>query len=183
MEDLAAAPDLRVAAAAALRGEPGARDSFTAACAPLVTRTVRLIVGSGTWDAEDAAQEALTDVARGLGGLRDADAAPAWVLRIATRRAVRAARRGRLRERLLVRDAWADVPDPATTDAGFGELGDAFRALPPRTRAVAVLRLYVGLTERETADALGCSTGTVKSQLHVARTRLAAAIERSGRDG
>jgi RNA polymerase sigma factor (sigma-70 family) len=183
MEDIATVPDLRVLAAAALRGEAGARDAFTAACAPLVTRTVRLIVGSGTWDAEDAAQEALADVARSIGSLRDADAAPAWVLRIATRRAVRAARRSRLRERLLVRDEWADVADPATAAQSLGELGEAFRALPPRTRAVAVLRLYVGLTEQETADALGCSPGTVKSQLHAARARLAATIERSRRNG
>jgi DNA-directed RNA polymerase specialized sigma24 family protein len=39
-------------------------------------------------------------------------------------------------------------------------------------RAVAVLRLYVGLSERETSKVLGCSVGTVKSQLHDARERL-----------
>lgn len=36
--------------------------------------------------------------------------------------------------------------------------------LPPRQRAVVVLRYYEDLTEREIADALGCSPGTVKSQ-------------------
>ncbi len=54
------------------------------------------------------------------------------------------------------------------------ELKGAFDALPPRQRATAVLRLYVGLTEQETADALGCSVGTVKHQLHDARRALAA---------
>jgi DNA-directed RNA polymerase specialized sigma24 family protein len=39
-------------------------------------------------------------------------------------------------------------------------------------RATAVLRLLAGLTEDETADALDCSVGSVKSNLHDARKRL-----------
>lgn len=35
--------------------------------------------------------------------------------------------------------------------------------LPPRQRAVIVLRFYGGLSEQEIADALGCAPGTVKS--------------------
>jgi RNA polymerase sigma-70 factor (sigma-E family) len=40
----------------------------------------------------------------------------------------------------------------------------ALSALPPRQRAVVVLRYYEGLTEAETATVLGCAVGTVKSQ-------------------
>src|SRR5262249_18450024 len=36
--------------------------------------------------------------------------------------------------------------------------------LPPRRRAVLVLRYFCHLSVEETADALGCTTGTVKSQ-------------------
>jgi RNA polymerase sigma-70 factor (sigma-E family) len=39
-------------------------------------------------------------------------------------------------------------------------------ALPERQRAVVVLRYYEDLTAAETADVLGCSVGTVKSQAH-----------------
>jgi RNA polymerase sigma factor (sigma-70 family) len=56
----------------------------------------------------------------------------------------------------------------------------AIRALPPRQRAVLVLRLYSGLSEAETAEVLGCSVGTVKSQLHDARCRLAAELQEDG---
>ncbi|MDF3293267.1 SigE family RNA polymerase sigma factor [Streptomyces silvisoli] len=38
----------------------------------------------------------------------------------------------------------------------------ALAALAPRTRAVVVLRHYMGLSEQEAANALGCSVGNVK---------------------
>jgi len=60
----------------------------------------------------------------------------------------------------------ADVPDRAGRDDGAsdGALLVALRGLPPRQRAVVVLRYYADRTEAQTADALDCSVGTVKSQ-------------------
>jgi RNA polymerase sigma-70 factor (sigma-E family) len=53
----------------------------------------------------------------------------------------------------------------------------AIRRLPPRRRACLVLRYYEDLSERETADLLGCSIGTVKSQTHKALQTLKQELE------
>jgi RNA polymerase sigma-70 factor (sigma-E family) len=69
----------------------------------------------------------------------------------------------RLRRERLV----ADLPDVVVETADRLEhepLWQALRDLPPRQRAVVVLRFYEGLSEQEIADALGISPGTVKSQ-------------------
>ena len=54
----------------------------------------------------------------------------------------------------------------------------ALSELPPRARAVVVLRFWDDLSIDQTAEALGCSAGTVKAQssraLAVLRERLGA---------
>lgn len=58
-----------------------------------------------------------------------------------------------------------DVPMHGEQYDGVREtLWEAVRGLPERQRAVVVLRYYEQLSEKETADVLGVSTGTVKSQ-------------------
>ena len=53
----------------------------------------------------------------------------------------------------------------------------ALQRLGPRQRAVIVLRYWLDLTEQETAAALNCSVGTVKSQASRALATLRESIE------
>lgn len=72
-------------------------------------------------------------------------------------------------------------PDRAAEDRQYDGARDAVWAfvatLPPRQRAVIVLRYYEDLTERETADVLGVAVGTVKSQASRAIAALRAQLD------
>jgi RNA polymerase sigma factor (sigma-70 family) len=53
----------------------------------------------------------------------------------------------------------------------------ALLRLPPRQRAVVVLRFWLDLTETQVAATLGCTTGTVKSQTSRALAKLRGSAE------
>ena len=63
-------------------------------------------------------------------------------------------------------------PDGAQARADHDLVWAELATLPPRMRAIVVLRVYEDLTVDETATLLGCSTGTVKSTLSRALDRL-----------
>lgn len=69
------------------------------------------------------------------------------------------------------------LPERSTDDhtdaiAVRDQIAHALASLPKRQRAVIVLRYFDDLTEAQTADALGISVGTVKSQASKALARL-----------
>ncbi|MFL6155491.1 MAG: sigma-70 family RNA polymerase sigma factor, partial [Marmoricola sp.] len=80
---------------------------------------------------------------------------------ISSRRPLRASR-----ERLV--DAVPERQSPQGTDDERLLLWPHIAALPPKQRAVIVLRYYEDLSEQQIADALGCSPGTVKSNASLA---------------
>jgi RNA polymerase sigma factor (sigma-70 family) len=53
----------------------------------------------------------------------------------------------------------------------------ALRTLPDRQRSCLVLRFYADLSEAETAEALGISTGSVKTHIHRGMAALSTALE------
>lgn len=82
-----------------------------------------------------------------------------------------------LRRRWRTEFPSASLPDPGTPDASdaVGQrlvLWEALGRLPRRQRALVVLRYFADLTEAQTADALGVSVGTVKSQTSRALAKL-----------
>jgi RNA polymerase sigma-70 factor (sigma-E family) len=93
--------------------------------------------------------------------------------------------RGRLRSRREV--TVAEVPDSAYRQdfaaghADRDEVLEALRSLGPRQRACVVLRYYEDLTVEQTAEILGCSEGTVKSQASRGLDTLRQAIDRARR--
>ncbi|HEX3795980.1 MAG TPA: SigE family RNA polymerase sigma factor [Acidimicrobiales bacterium] len=76
--------------------------------------------------------------------------------------------------------AWAEPPDVAgpelENEVLSGNILSALSQLAPRMRAAVVLRHVDGLSTEETAHALRCSTGTVKSQTARGLERLRALL-------
>ncbi len=76
------------------------------------------------------------------------------------------------------------VPDPDVADVATGhvehaEVLDAIRDLPRRQSEVLLLRYQAELSESEIAEALGISTGSVKT--HASRGLAAVRAELGGR--
>ena len=118
-------------------------------------------------DAHDALQETLTAAWRGLPQLRDAERFWPWLVGIASNKAADVLRRrGRA-------DATTVHTDLGVDDAGPSvEAREALAALPPHFREILLLRYVLGLSEEETAAALGVRVGTVKSRTARARKAL-----------
>ncbi|HWE34881.1 MAG TPA: SigE family RNA polymerase sigma factor [Solirubrobacteraceae bacterium] len=125
-------------------------------------RTAYLIVWD-LHDAEDLVQETLFKVARRWRKVRRMDRPLAYARRILVNQALDGSqRRARARAELVeaqAPDAAIDSVDPGDHD----ELLRALKDLPPRQRAVLVLRFFLDLPEAEVAAAMGVSLGTVKS--------------------
>jgi RNA polymerase sigma-70 factor (sigma-E family) len=122
--------------------------------------------------AEDLVQDALTKVAVRWTRLRDGNP-DAYARQVMVRTNISWWRRQRREVVLDVREGPASAGSGAAVDRRL-LLDHALAQLTPRQRATVVLRFYDDLSERDTAEALGVSTGTVKSQTHAALARLRA---------
>ena len=141
-------------------------------------RLVRLAFGL-TGDrclAEDLAQTARVSAYASWWRVRRADDPDAYVRRILINASRSRWRRGRVTEQAA--GPPAEVPDPAADPAvTIGErsaLLKALDALPPRQRAVVVLRYWADLSDAQAAAMLGCSASTVRSQAARALAKLRA---------
>ena len=115
--------------------------------------------------AEDLAQTALTRAYASWPRVRRSGDPDAYVRRIVINENRNRFRKRRVAERLtdsaLIDVAWTDATREYDERSA---LVAALQRLGPRQRAVIVLRYWLDLTEHETATALNCSVGTVKSQ-------------------
>lgn len=171
---------------AAVDGDPRAIGRLLASIRPMVVRYCRARVGRqerSFASADDVAQEVCLAVLTALPGYRD-QGRPflAFVYGIAAHKvadAHRVAGRNRV-------EPVAEIPDGPETAAGpeqwalrrelSDQLNDLLKVLPAKQREIVVLRVVVGLSAEETAEAVGSTPGAVRVAQHRALARLRKAL-------
>jgi RNA polymerase sigma-70 factor (sigma-E family) len=137
-----------------------------------------LLMAGDLGTAEDLVQETLLRVYQAWPRILDEAAAPAFAYRTLSRLAYRRLSGWRRWQRSL-------TDDPPERSAPGDQPGwesrrvvrDALTQLPLRQRQTLVLRFYASLSVTETAAAMNCSTGTVKSQTTDGLARLRSLLE------
>lgn len=126
-------------------------------------------------DAQDAMQDAWIEILKGLNGLHDDRAFPAWAYRIVTRRAARIIaanikRRRHAADVAAVEDV--SIAETASEAADAHAVRQAIKALPPPQAAAISLFYLEDMSVAEVAIALDVPPGTIKTRLMHARTKL-----------
>ncbi len=130
-------------------------------------------------NAEEVVQDAYLKVFGSWRGLREPDKAEAYL-----RTTVVNLSRSRLRRKQVAAKHRPDpLPDMASAETSALQHAqrdlvlEALRQLPRRQREAVLLRYFGDLTEAQTADAMGCSVGSVKSHTSRAMTALRPLLE------
>ena len=168
----------------ARRGDTAAYEVLVKTYQQIAYRTA-FFIARDAGDAEDAAQTAFIKAYYALGRFRDGRPFRPWLLKIvaneARNRRRSAGRRTELELRLAEdrrRDDAAPSPEAAVLDAERDErVLAALGRLRDDDRSVLAYRFLLGLSEAETASALGCAKGTVKSRTSRALGRLREVID------
>lgn len=142
-------------------------DEFVDARATALWRAAWLLTGDRQL-AEDLVQEALSRCYRRFDELnRPGHSFEAYVRTAMHHQATSWWRRGRWRERPSV-----EVDSSSDDRTSSHDLARALASLSPKQRSVLALRYYDDLTEAQTAEILGISTGAVKQHAHRALAAL-----------
>ncbi|HEX5504159.1 MAG TPA: RNA polymerase sigma factor [Thermomicrobiales bacterium] len=168
--------------ARAAHGDADAYDTLVRRYQELAFRAAYVITGSAA-DAEDAAQEAFVKAYYALGRFRPGAAFRPWLLRIVANEAHNRRKAAGRQATLALRAAGAAGDRPSGEAAPSPEaaalaaeqratLLAALDGLRDEDRLTIAYRYFFDLSEAETAAALGCARGTVKSRLSRALRRL-----------
>lgn len=144
---------------------------FVAAHRVRLVRTARLLTAGDHNAAEDLVQTALTRLYVHWPRVRRADDPVAYGFRALTNTFLDERRRAHRHREVVT----ADAPDAEAASADLETRSvvlAALRDLPPRQRAVVVFRHFLQYDVSATAEGLGCSEGTVKSQNAKALSKL-----------
>jgi RNA polymerase sigma-70 factor (ECF subfamily) len=146
----------------------------------VATNEARRLVGTSV-DADEVAQETLIRAWRYRSRCYSQAAQSAWVRQIARREALRASARRRTldeREAAFDSECYEDEPGYAQVISALA-VEHLLRRLQPAQRRLIALRYYKDYTQVGVARQLGIPEGTVKVQLHRARSCLREALEES----
>jgi len=156
--------------------------AYVAARRDVVRRTAYLLCGD--WHAaDDLTQTAFVKLYGAWHRIRDRGALDAYVRSVLVRATIDESRRPWRREKAV--DAVPDNPAPSDIASAVADralVRSALAVVPPGQRAVLVLRYFEGLDVAETAAALGCSEGNVKSQTARGLAALRATLAGSGQE-
>jgi RNA polymerase sigma-70 factor (sigma-E family) len=145
---------------------------------PRLVRTATLLTAGDRHLAEDLVQTTLTKLFLAWPRIRKADGCDAYARRTLVNALIDERRRPFWRHERV----HAQVPDSISGDhqglPEFDELQAALAELPPGMRVAVVFRHVYDLSVAETADALNCSEGNVKSQTARGLDRLRVALSR-----
>jgi RNA polymerase sigma-70 factor (sigma-E family) len=148
---------------AATRGDEqsavGSFDQLYRQHRPGLLRLAHLLTGSPTL-AEDVVHDAFLGLARRH---RQVDEPLAYLRRSVVNLSTNVHRRAGRERRHLATVRAAAVQLAVVQPAEIDDTWQLVKALPPRQRAVLVLRFYLDLSEADTARVMGCRPGTVKS--------------------
>lgn len=144
-------------------GEAWDFDTYAAARWPRLVRTAYLLTGDHH-EAEDLVQSTLAKVFLGWSRISRLDEPDAYVHWALVNNNLSRFRKRRVVQLLTPRLPERTRPDPHVHIEERALLLAALATLPPRQRAVVVLRYWEDLSEQQVADILGCSPGNVKSQ-------------------
>jgi len=142
-------------------------EEFARARLPALLRYATVLAGDREL-ARDVVQEALARALVHWRRIEKLDEPYAYVRRIVTNEFLSLRRRRRVRTVALTFEALDGprapvAPDPASGHGDREELWRQLAALPPRQRAVLVLRYYEGLSDPEIGEVLRCRPGTVRA--------------------
>jgi RNA polymerase sigma-70 factor, ECF subfamily len=170
-------------ARAAHRGAPLSVHEFLSAVTPLVFTVCRSVLGREHPDLEDAIQDCLVDVARGLPKFRFESEVRHYVTKITLRRAIATRARAQDRSKKIATMDPHDLPPIPVDDgpeAGAGLLRNLLDDLNKEQANALRLRLMLGHSIDEIAGMTGVSPNTVKTRLRLGKIQMRRWLERLG---
>ncbi|NBH08403.1 sigma-70 family RNA polymerase sigma factor [Amycolatopsis sp. SID8362] len=176
--------------AAARAGDPNAVQALLRLVKPTVVRYCRARIGGrdlSYLSADDVAQEVCLAVLKVLPGYQDRGGSFLYLVRAIAANKVADAFRSVARDRskpvpeLPDRPLGGNEPESHVLDLDLGaRLGKLLALLPPLHQEILSMRIVVGLSANETADALGISPGNVRITQYRALTKLRGMIADRG---